>query len=207
MKITDIKPQTKAPNRFSVYIDGKFAFGMSGVDVLYYKLKIDDEITPEKYREILEDTIYDKAKNTAVKFLGYRARSEKELKDRLLKDYDENITAKVIDMLKKYGYINDEDFAKAYARDCLNLKGWGERRIALELMKKGVDKNTIDNVLPKENALQTQLIEKLLLKRLKGKTEIDFKEKKRHFDFLARRGFKPCDIAQVFDKVLKCDEW
>ena len=183
MIITDIKKQVKDTERYSIYIDNKFVFGLSRVDVLYYRLKIGNEIPQEKYDEILENVIYEKAKNTAVKFLGYRARSKKELRDKLIKDYDENITDKVISMLEKYGYVNDEEYAKAYVRDCLNLKGWGQKRISLELTKRGIDKNIIEKALPKENTEQLELIEKLLTKRLKGNINIDFKEKKKHFDY------------------------
>ena len=80
MIITDIKKQVKDTERYSIYIDNKFVFGLSGVDVLYYRLKIGNEISQEKYDEILDNVIYEKAKNTAVKFLGYRARSKKELR-------------------------------------------------------------------------------------------------------------------------------
>ena len=152
MIITDIKKQVKDTERYSIYIDNKFVFGLSGVDVLYYRLKIGNEISQEKYDEILDNVIYEKAKNTAVKFLGYRARSKKELRD--------------ISMLEKYGYVNDEEYARAYVRDCLNLKGWGQKRISLELTKRGIDKNIIENSLPKENTEQLELIEKLLTKRL-----------------------------------------
>ena len=201
MIITDIKKQVKNTERYSIYIDNKFVFGLSGVDVLYYRLKIGNEISQEKYDEILDNVIYEKAKNTAVKFLGYRARSKKELRDKLIKDYDEDITNKVISMLEKYGYVNDEEYARAYIRDCLNLKGWGQKRIALELTKRGIDKSII------ENTEQLDLIEKLLTKRLKGNTNIEVKEKKKHFDYLARRGFLPSDILEVFDKVLVKEDW
>ena len=193
MIITDIKKQVKDTERYSIYIDNKFVFGLSGVDVLYYRLKIGNEIPQEKYDEILENVI--------------RARSKKELRDKLIKDYDENITDKVISMLEKYGYVNDEEYAKAYVRDCLNLKGWGQKRISLELTKRGIDKNIIEKALPKENTEQLELIEKLLTKRFKGNTNIDFKEKKKHFDYLARRGFLPSDILEVFDKVLVKEDW
>ena len=53
MIITDIKKQVKDTERYSIYIDNKFVFGLSGVDVLYYRLKIGNEIPQEKYDEIL----------------------------------------------------------------------------------------------------------------------------------------------------------
>ena len=52
MIITDIKKQVKDTERYSIYIDNKFVFGLSGVDVLYYRLKIGNEITQEKYDEL-----------------------------------------------------------------------------------------------------------------------------------------------------------
>ena len=83
----------------------------------------------------------------------------------------------------------------------LNLFGIVEDEIKEE------DKNIIEKSLPKENTEQLELIEKLLTKRLKGNTNIDFKEKKKHFDYLARRGFLPSDILEVFDKVLVKEDW
>ena len=62
MIITDIKKQVKDTERYSIYIDNKFVFGLSGVDVLYYRLKIGNEISQEKYDEILDNVIYEKAK-------------------------------------------------------------------------------------------------------------------------------------------------
>ena len=57
------------------------------------------------------------------------------MRDKLIKDYDENITDKVISMLEKYGYVNDEEYAKAYVRDCLNLKAGGKSEYPLSLLK------------------------------------------------------------------------
>lgn len=47
MIITDIKKQVKDTERYSIYIDNKLVFGLSGVDVLYYRLKIGNEISQE----------------------------------------------------------------------------------------------------------------------------------------------------------------
>ena len=197
-----VVPMLELGAGFDIELSGKENIYLNGAVLGYSK-----EFLDEKYDEILENVIYEKAKNTAVKLLGYRARSKKELRDKLIKDYDENITNKVISMLEKYGYVNDEEYAKAYVRDCLNLKGWGQKRISLELTKRGIDKNIIEKALPKENTEQLELIEKLLTKRLKGNINIDFKEKKKHFDYLARRGFLPSDILEVFDKVLVKEDW
>ncbi len=201
MLITDIKPQARDKNRVSVYIDGKFAFGLIEADRLFYKLEVGKEITREKYDEIINENIYTKAKNKAAGFLGFRMRSAKELRNKLREDFDEEVTERVIELFKGYGYINDLEFAEAFAKDCLNIKKWGTVRIKQELRLKGVSEEYINTALEilenTEDACEN--IRGLLDRRIKN-TPIDLREKQKHFNFLLRRGFKTEDIKKVLEE-------
>ena len=53
MTITDIQPQVKNQSRLSVFIDGKFAFGIDKNDCLFMGLKIGDTLTQERYNYII----------------------------------------------------------------------------------------------------------------------------------------------------------
>lgn len=203
MVITDIKEQVKDVKRVSVYIDGKFSFGITKVDAIFYKLKIGDEISQEKYDKIIAENVFIKARDKALKLLGYRARSKKEIEDKLKTDYSPQIIERVIDLLEKYEYINDESFAKAYSSDKFKFKGWSNKRIRFELRKKGVSESIITKVLEESDFDNSSAIEKLLLKRLKGKTDIDFKEKQKQFNYLASKGYEFEDINDVMNRVLK----
>lgn len=201
MLITDIKSQVNDKNRVSVYIDGKFAFGMTEIDRLYYKLEVGKEITREKYDEIINENIYSKAKDKAAKFLGYRMRSTKELKDKLTEDFSEDIADKVIELFKGYGYINDTEFAISYAKDCINIKKWGRVRIKNELRLKGISDENINTALENvENKEETHNTIKALLDRRIKDTPIGLKEKQKHFAFLMRRGFESGDIKAVLEE-------
>lgn len=203
MIVTDIKPQVKNKKRCSIFIDGKFAFGLSQVDVLYYKLKIGDEISAQRYEYILNETVYNNAREKAVALLGYRGRSRKELFDRLLQDYSRDIVCRVIGLLEKYGYIDDEKYARGYAADCFRLKKWGRRKIEFELRSKGVDEEVIsaaiDSVIENAEISQADSAAALLQKRLRGNTCITFKEKQKHTAFLAGRGFDFDTITSAFE--------
>ena len=74
MIVTEIKQQKKDKSRYSVYIDGEFAFGLIMDDILYFKLKEGEEIPEEKYRYIMDTTVYIKAQDAAVSYLGYKMR-------------------------------------------------------------------------------------------------------------------------------------
>lgn len=202
MIITDIKQQVKDSKRVSIFIDNKFAFGISCVDALYYKLKTGDEISQEKYNKIIDETIFVKARDKALKLLGIRARSKKEIVDRLKSDYSEEIIDRVIDVLEKYNYINDTAFAEMYAKEKFRMKGWSKKRIYFELRQKGINENTINTVLENSDFDTYSAIEKLLAKRLKGKHNIDFKEQRKQFNYLLSKGYEYDEITEALKKYI-----
>lgn len=203
MIITDIKQQVKNDKRYSVFIDGEFAFGISGVDVLYYKLKIGDEITPGKCNEIMEEAIFGKARDKAARLITFKPRTEKEIRQRLLEDeYPSEAVDRVINIFEKYGYINDEKYAKDYVADCLKLKGYGAHKIKYELHMKGVCDEYIEMALEGTENAQEEKAYVLLEKRLKGRRDIDYKERKKHSDYLARKGYSYDIINAVFKRLI-----
>ena len=61
MTVTKIEQQKKDKSRYSVYIDGEFAFGLIMEDILYFKLREGQEISDETYEYIMDTTLYIKA--------------------------------------------------------------------------------------------------------------------------------------------------
>lgn len=204
MIITEIKQQVNDKKRVSVYIDGKFAFGLSNADRLFYKLEEGKELSKEKYAEIMEENVYERAKNKAARFLGHRMRSEKELRVKLREEFAEGVIDRVIELFKGYGYVDDEEFALCYAKDCINIKKWGRNRIRNELRLKGISSSYIESAIEKTRDEEStrETIKRLLDKRIKN-TPIDFKEKQKHFAFLVRRGFSSDDIAACLDEYCR----
>ena len=201
MIITDIKPQVKKQNRVSVFIDGKFAFGLDKSDCTFMGLKIGTELTQERYDYIIDNAVYAKAYQKADRYIGFKMRTEKEVRNKLIEEgYSDEITERVIASMLKYKYIDDMSYAIMYAKDCRKLKKWGPERIKAELYKKGVKPEYIENALSESDTEDTEeIIDALLEKRIKN-TPIDLKEKQKHINFLLRRGFKYDDIKNVIEK-------
>lgn len=201
MIITDIQPQTKNQNRVSIFIDGKFAFGIDKNDCSFMGLKVGYELTQEKYDYIVNNTIYTKAYQKADRFIGYKMRTEKEVRNKLNEDgYTNDIIERVISTMIKYKYIDDEAYAIMYAKDCKNIKKWGPKRIKAELYTRGITTTVIDNVLESLDIADIDnVITELLEKRIKN-TPIDLREKQKHFNFLLRRGFNYEDIKRIIEK-------
>lgn len=203
MIITDIKEQLKDEKRVSVYIDNKFAFGITKVDAIFYKLKIGDKITQKKYDTIIAENIFIKARDKALKLLGLRARSRKEIEDKLKADYSQEVIDRVIALLEKYYYINDENFARIYSKEKFKLKGWSKKRVAFELRNKGISNEITDKILEETDFDASSVIDKLLEKRLKGKKNIDYKEKQKQFNYLVSKGYEFDEVKEAIDRYIK----
>lgn len=81
----------------------------------------------------------EQTKEKALNLLEYRAHSRKELFDKLKFFASEETVDEVLDMLEEGGLIDDEAYAFQYAHDLMEMKFFGNKRLMLELSKKGID--------------------------------------------------------------------
>lgn len=205
MIITKIEQQKKRENRYSIFIDNEFSFGLDEIDLLFYKLKENTEISESKYNEIIENAVFQKAKDTAFKYLGYKARSRFEVENKLKeKEFSEDIIFKVMDMLERYGYIDDKIYAKKFISEKINFNGYGKHKIKYELRLKKVDEEIIEELLQDTDEDELEKAIKLVEKKSKNKV-IDYKEKQKIVAYLQRRGYSYDIIKESIDTVLSED--
>lgn len=200
MIITRIEKQKNNKKRYSIFIDYEFAFGIDEIDLIYYKIKDGEELDGEKYDYIMKKLLLKRAKDKALKYLAYKMRSKLQVIKRLEEyEFPNEVILKVIKVLEKYNYINDDDFSKAFINDKLKLKGHGLFKIQYELRTLGIEKNIYEKYIDYDMEIEkaTQLLEK----KLKGDLELDFIEKRKLCNYLARRGFSYDCIDIAFKKI------
>ncbi len=54
---------------------------------------------------------------------------------------------KVLEMLKKDGYLSDVRYAYAFVRDKSQISGWGPKKIAYALRNKGLDQDLVNSAI------------------------------------------------------------
>ncbi len=169
------------------------------------------ENTDEAPREINPEKARPKTFDRAVNLLTYKARSIKELRERLLeKDWtNETIVDEVIEKLKSYGYLNDEIFAKNLASAKLRNKPMGKRLLQQKLSLKKLDHETVEAALEKafEETPEDELIERAIAKRLRLKGKPGTREDvKKFFDYLLRQGFSYELVRDKMQEISKLEE-
>ena len=201
--VTKIESQKRNPKRKSVFIDGKFAFGLD--QEIFYKSgwKKGDNLTDQQIKKITKEERKKEAKDMALRFLSFRRRTEKQVKEKLQKKgFDEKTIKATIDKLKEFDLINDLEFATSWVKDRLSFKPRGRKLLKQELYKKGISKETIEQVTEElcqdEDKSALELLEKIK-KRYKG---LEPKvARRRMFGFLLRRGFSYETTKKALNQV------
>lgn len=148
MKITSIEPQKRNKNRFSLYIDDKFYMGVDQEVIIKHFLTKDMEVDEEFLNDIIKTEEKNKAINTACNYLGFKPRTEKEVRTKLKdKGFDEDIINNTIEFLYKYDYLNDYNYGKLLINDKKTFKKAGKGLLKQELYKKGINKDIIEELV------------------------------------------------------------
>lgn len=197
MKISKVEPQKKNKNRCSIYIDGEFRFGLTKELALKYDLKEGDEISDPEIKEILLQEEKEKIRTRAFKILHFRQRSVRELRERLISlGYDTPLVDDVIDELRADNTLNDEQFAQAFINDYTTLKPKGNRFIARELLKRGISKDVVLELINKRD--EHTLIKRFIKKKLSNLDKTKPKERQKIIRRLLYHGFTP---GTIYDAI------
>ena len=99
-----------------------------------------------------------------------RPRSEKEAYDYLYKKVyekklDKNYINNILEKLKDRKYLDDFKFAEWYVENRFVKKGASARRLKMELMKKGVEKSIIEEILSASDRNDKDEILKIIAKK------------------------------------------
>lgn len=137
-------------------------------------------------------TEMEKAVNRAMQLLTARDYTEKQLRDKLLKHFEEQETAAAITYVKSYHYLDDARYADNYLEYYKDFRSY--RRMEADLLKKGIAKDVIrtcweDKLEQGCDYDEGEQIRRLLEKRNFNPGTADYKEKQRTYAFLCRKGF------------------
>ena len=129
-----------------------------------------------------DNTLFKIALNKAMALCSHREYCSHDIYSRLQAwGVGENDSTRIIDLLKKEKFINEERFAKAFARDKFNYNKWGKVKIAAHLRSKNISAEIIKTALDYiDNELYIKVIKDLIAghkKSVKAKNQYDLKGK------------------------------
>lgn len=175
-----------------------------GTDFVLYKKEYESygieegaDLSEADYNQIVTDILIPRCKKRALHLLEKQDRSEKNLRDKLKEGgYSQEIVDIAIDYINEYGYLDDARMAASHIRFYQDSRS--KLRLKQDLIGKGISADVIDRVMEEEyTSDESDLIEKLLLKKNYDKENATYEERAKMYRFLAGRGFSSDSINRV----------
>lgn len=144
----------------------------------------------------------------ATRLLTAKSRSSAELRRKLAQaGYEAAAIDAALEKLTRAGFLNDEHFARQFARSRLASGKRSTRRVRDELRTKGLDADLVagamDDVVADEGVRDADAALALARKKVPALRGLDRQvARRRLYGVLARRGFSPDVIGRAVSKAL-----
>jgi regulatory protein len=190
-EITDVRERR---GKARVFVDGEFWAELDAGVAMERGLREGAALSSEELEGARVAGERPLAMGRALNLLGYRARSEAEVRERLGRfGYAGGTIEAVVVRLEEY--LDDEEFARLKARE--KARRYGPRRVSVELRRSGVGEELAREVVEEEFAGRSELEEaRSAASRRYNRPGTDA-EARRVYGFLVRRGYSAGVCAQV----------
>jgi regulatory protein len=199
MKITQIRQQVKQTDRYSIYIDGKYAFSLSAPALLESQLVRGQQLSQEELKTWEYQSSEDKVSNRALRYAALRPHSRWEMETYLKrKTTSPALIQKILNKLTAISFLNDLEFARSWVANRRLLRPTSKRKLQQELRAKRVDDEVIDQVLTEDETTELDVLRQLVAKKRQlTKYRVD---NLKLMQYLANQGFNYGDIKNVLEE-------
>jgi regulatory protein len=203
-QITALRPTKRDPDRIAVDLDGSFALALPAALVADEHLEVGEVLDGERVSALLAADQASRATEAALVYLGYRPRSEKEVRDRLRRGgYEQEAIDHAISRLHEWRYLDDADFARRWVENRATHRPRGRRLLQQELRHKGIDTETAREAIDDAALDETGAAEELARRRLPAYSGDEPAAIRRRLGaYLARRGYSYDVIRTALDRAL-----
>ncbi len=140
----------------------------------------------------------EKLKNKVFKYIIYKKRTEKEVRDKFKDEINEDLLDDIIEYMKQQKYLDDEDYIDRFVKETINLKNTSIKDITYKLMAKGINSNIIDDYICKnyETMIEYEIssVKNIFLKKKDKMEEHEIKE------YLYKKGFSGDSISSGIEE-------
>jgi len=200
-KITGIKKSKSRDKHVNVFLDDKPALALLAETVLKEGLKVGQEVTEDQRETLADIDRYQRCLNSAIRYLGYRQRSESEIRQRLQRGgYDGALIDKAIIKLKEQGLVDDVAFARFWSENRETFSPRSRRLTKMELKRKGLSAEVIEEVISEIDEKASAY--RAAQSKARRLAMTDYKVfRQRLGGYLGRRGFNYGIIKEITEKV------
>jgi len=199
MKITSIKQQIKRTDRYSIFVEGKYAFSLSESALLASKLASGEELSKKQVSDYKKLSTEDKLYNQTLRYVAMRPRSQWEIQFYLeyKKQASPALAEEILSKLSNIGLIDDQKLASAMVNDRRLLRPTSRRKMIAELRKKHIADEYIEKALGEQKQDELTALEAVITSK---RRQTKYQDDQKLMQYLARQGFGYEDIKAAIKK-------
>lgn len=207
-RITRLKRTRRRRGWTDVHLDGAFFCRLPGGSVQERGLREGVELEPKALLRIRDEAHRQAATERALRYLATRPRSRFELERHLRRrGYVDGAVGAAVARCRELGYVDDREFAAAFARDRIRLRPRSVARMEAELRRRGVSARDaragVERALRDEEVDEEELLRRATQKALRRLGRRPREElERRLFGYLGRRGFRGADVRSAVRRAL-----
>ena len=197
MELTAAEPRRRGLTQ--LFLDGEAAVKLDTQVFLQSGLKPGDQVSDQELFELIQASDARRAQEKALYLLEYRNYSKRELTEKIARTAASREAAQAAaGRMEELGLIDDRRFGEDYARELFSRKGYGARRAAQELRRKGLDQELVQELVEKYGSPEQsgENIRRVLEKKYPGWRE-DEKVRRRAFAALQRLGYAYQEVREA----------
>lgn len=202
--ITKVERQKRRKDRYNIYLDDVFAFGVDEHVLINKNLHKGLQLSDKDIDELMDEETIQSAYLLAVRYLSYRIRSIQEMEVYLRrKEIEDIVIQKVIVRLLNEKLLDDTAFARAFVSDRKNLTSKGPQIIKRELLQKGIKEDIVIGAL-EAYTFEDQLEKTLKWTQREANKKSRYPAKKREEQLrlkLMQKGFNQDVIAETLTQI------
>ena len=139
--VTAIETQ-KRRQKADVHLDGAYAFTLRLDVVATANLRVGDNLSAARRRQIEDEDQRATAQAAALRLLAAAPRSEKDLRDRLRRrGLNQEAVEAAVTRMRELGYLDDAAFARLFVEARQASSPRSRRALSFELSRKGVNRD------------------------------------------------------------------
>ena len=186
MTVTELRELR--PEHYEVKFSDGSSMKMGLAVIADFSLYSGRQLSDEEFSAINEAAGFGRAKERALRMIGARPLSERELYDKLIEKGESEVhAAAVVARLLELRLIDDGEYARMLVRHYA-AKGYGIRRVKDELYRHKVGRDRWEEAL-EEMPETDDTLDRLLSSRMRGASPDDRAAVKKASDALLRRGY------------------
>lgn len=142
---------------------------------------------------------FDKEKTKVLKYVLYKKRTEREIRQKFRTNIEENLLEDVIEELKENGYISDKIYVERTINEYKALKNLSIKELKYKLSSKGISSSNIEEYIL-ENIDELEEYERKSAENIAIKKSVNMNEDEIKM-YLIKKGYKEENIKQAIAKL------